>query len=131
MLTKCVTVLFLIAFSFSSCEKDKGDALVPPSPVAGKWVGVFTLNGAPTGNLAFVIKEGGLLEAQNTAGQKIGDGTWQLTNASFTATYTATTPTPTKYNFIGTLENPTKLSGAFGLGSSQVNGGFWNATKQP
>ena len=133
MLFKGLAMLLCIALSFSSCKKDKENAPPPPppSPVVGKWVGVTTYNGFPTSNLAFVIKDGGTMTVLNTAGQKIGDGDWQLNDVAFNASYTITTPALIKYNFIGTLENPTRISGAFGTGNSKVNGGFWYVTKQP
>jgi hypothetical protein len=133
MLFKSVAVILFCACTFASCKKDK-EEVVPPVPVSaiiGKWAGSTTYNGAPTGALNFVIKTGGVIEAQNGAGQKVGEGTWQLNNVAFTASYTITVPSTVKYNFIGTLENSSKLSGAYGTGNSQFNGGFWNVAKQP
>lgn len=132
MLFKSIAFVMLVAFTFASCNKDNEDMVSPVSPMVGKWVGVLTANGAPVGNLAIVIKQNGTLEAQNTAGTKIADGTWQLggsVGATFTCSYITNSATPQKYNLIGTLDSPTKMTGAYGTGSSQVNGGFWNMTK--
>ena len=134
MLFKSIAIVMLVAFTFASCKKDNDDTVVPPaSPMVGKWVGVLTANGAPVGSLNIVIKQDGTLEAQNTNGEKIADGTWQLgglAGLTFTCSYTTISPTPQKYNLLGTLDTPTKMTGAYGTGSSQVNGGFWNMSKQ-
>ena len=130
MLFKSTAMLLLIAFSFSSCKKDKENVVVPPPATVGTWIGVLTTNSAPVGSLNLVMKLDGTLEAQNTAGQKIGEGTWQLNGVNFTCSYTVGSPTPVKCNLIGTLVSPTKLNGAWGTGNSSVNGGFWNMDKQ-
>ena len=134
MLTKCVTMLLFIAFTFASCKKDKDDVAAPPvpSPVVGKWSGVMNTDGAPVGNLYLVFKQGGAMEAQNIAGQKLADGTWQLGGSAgitFSCTFTTTTSTPQKFNFLGTLVSPTLINGSWGTGNSQFNGGFFNITK--
>ena len=136
MLTKSVTVLLLIAFTFSSCKKDKDDVAAPPPPSAavGKWNGVMNTDGAPVGNLYLDIKPNGIMEAKNSAGQKLADGTWQLggsAGVTFSCTFTTTTSTPQKFNFLGSLVNPTLINGSWGTGNSQFNGGFFNVTKQP
>jgi len=133
MLFKSVAMVMLVAFTFASCKKDKDDIVPPVSPMVGKWVGALTANGASAAILAIVIKQNGTLEVQNTGGEKIADGTWQLglsASVTFTCSYTTTSATPQKYNLIGTLDTPTKMNGAYGTGSSQVNGGFWNMSKQ-
>lgn len=131
---KSIAMLMLVAFVFTSCRKDKEDTVVPPSfPMVGKWTGVLTSNGAPVGSLNIVIKQNGTIEVQNTTGEKIADGTWQLggsAGSTFTCSYTTNSATPQKYNLLGNLDTPTKMTGAYGTGNSQVNGGFWNMTKQ-
>lgn len=134
ILFKCMVMVMLAAFTFASCKKDKDDTVVSPaSPMAGKWVGILTANGAPVGYLNMVIKQNGTVEAMNSAGDKIAGGTWQLggsAGVTFTCSYTTIAATPQTYNLLGTLDTPTKMTGAFGMGSSQVNGGFWSMSKQ-
>jgi hypothetical protein len=130
LLFKSTVMLVLVAFSFSSCKKDKENVPTPPTTIEGKWIGVLKASGYADSYLSFDIKASGIVEAWNDAGQKIGDGTWQMNGATFTANYSNYAPMPKKFSFIGTLENPTKLSGAWGTGNSQTNGGFWNTVKQ-
>jgi hypothetical protein len=129
---KSFAIVLLMAFA--SCKKDKIDTVVPPtSPMVGTWVGALTTNGAPVGSLYIAVKQNGILEAQNASGQKIADGTWELggsAGSTFNCTYTTNYGTPQKYNLIGTLDAPTKMTGAFGTGSSKVNGGFWYLNKK-
>jgi hypothetical protein len=131
---KSVAMVLLMAFAFASCKKNGNDTVMPPvSPMVGKWVGMLTTNGAPAGSLYIVIKQSGILEAQNTAGQKIADGTWELggsAGTTFNCSYITNSATPQKYNLIGNLDAPTKMTGAYGTGSSKVNGGFWNMSKK-
>ncbi len=134
MLFKSIAMLMLVAFIFVSCKKDKDDTVVPPvSPMVGKWVGTLTANGAPVGSLNIIIKQNGTVEAQNNAGEKIADGTWQLGGSAgitFTCSYTTNAATPQKFNLMGSLISPTKMNGSWGTESSHFNGGFWNMTKQ-
>ena len=131
---KSIAMVMLAAFTFASCKKDKDDTVVPPaSSMVGKWGGVLTINGAPVSILNMVIKQNGTLEVNNTAGDKIADGTWQLggsAGATFTCNYITNSANPLKYNLLGNLDTPIKMTGAYGTGSSQVNGGFWNMNKQ-
>jgi len=134
MLFKSMTVLLVIAFTFSSCKKDKDDVATPSvSPVVGKWNGTFTLEGAPIGTLYLVLKQDGTAEAQNSAAQKTGEGTWKLggsAGVTFSCSF-ITVGGSQKTNLLGTLIEPTKINGSWGTGSSQFNGGFFNVTKQP
>lgn len=136
LLFKSITMVLIIAFTFSSCKKDKDDVAAPPapSPVVGKWNGVLNTDGAPVATLYLVMKEDGKMEAQNNAGQKLADGTWTLagsTGVTFSCSFTLNGPTPQQYNLLGTLIEPTKINGSWGTGNSQFNGGFFNITKQP
>ena len=135
MLFKSMTVLLVIAFTFSSCKKDKDDVVAPPavSPVVGKWIGTLTFESAPVGNVYLVIKQDGTVEAQNSAAQKTGEGTWKLggsAGVTFSCSFT-TNGGSQKTNLLGTLIEPTKINGSWGTGNSQFNGGFFNVTKQP
>ncbi len=114
------TVLF-------SCSKDKNDQ--PPATIEGRWVGTY-VNEA-SGNsfyYSFNIKPGGIIEEVNSAGQKIGEGNWEIANDILTAEYSWSNGDD--FSVIAAFyKNERKLLGDWGYGNSATNGGTWQMTK--
>ncbi|OPZ16538.1 MAG: hypothetical protein BWZ05_01860 [Bacteroidetes bacterium ADurb.BinA245] len=121
----------IFATLFASCKKDKEEVPAPSPAITGKWTGTFNAPGAPIQDpISFNIKPNGILESLDVAGVKNGEGTWELNGATFKAHFSMGSPSPVTFSYIGTVESPTKMSGAYGFNNSQTNGGFWRIEKQ-
>jgi hypothetical protein len=111
---------------FVSCKKDK---LEQQATIEGRWVGTYV--NQSSGNsfyYSFNIKPGGVIEEINQAGQKIGEGSWEMSNDILTAEYNWTNGS--KYSIIGPFDKDKgKLLGDWGYGTSATNGGTWSMQK--
>ncbi|MEO6231631.1 MAG: hypothetical protein ABJB11_11450 [Ferruginibacter sp.] len=126
---KCFAAVMIFATFLASCKKDK--EVTTSTSITGKWTGTFGAPDAIEDPIGFNIKPNGVLETLDYAGVKNGEGTWQLNGATFTAHFIMGIPGPLTFSYIGTVETPVKMSGAYGFNNSQTNGGFWQVGKQP
>lgn len=89
ILSVLVITLFLI-----SCKKDC-DTPTPTYPIEGLWIGTYTVDNLPSqGSLyySFIIKPNGEVLTEGKGGDGVtyyAAGTWELTDNTFTATYTS------------------------------------------
>ena len=132
---KLFRIVFLFAFLlsvFASCKKDKDPITVPPANAAGKYEGKYgTGNNVPSVFYSFDLKQNGTLDELDEKGEIIGTGTWKITGSSFTAS--------THYKFPATSffaltafhdASAKKLTGTWGYGSNDKDGGKWHMTKK-
>ena len=125
--SKILLAIIAITTVLFSCSKNKSD--LPPATIEGRWVGTY-VNEA-SGNsfyYSFNIKPGGIIEEINSAGQKIGEGNWEIANDILTAEYSWTNGGD--FSVIAAFyKNERKLLGDWGYGNSATNGGTWQMTK--
>ena len=112
-----LTVLF-------SCKKDNDKK----KSIEGLWEGTY-VNDA-SGNTffySFNIKPGGVIEEIDADGDKIGQGTWELENNIFSATYSW--PNGLEFSVLASYyPDQTKLLGNWGYDDSVTDGGTWEMT---
>jgi hypothetical protein len=127
-IAKIILMAAVVLTGFVSCKKDKTETS-KATTIEGVWVGSY-VNDA-SGNsffYSFNIKPGGVIEELNSAGEKLGQGTWKLENEILTATYTWTGGS--KYSILAAFyKNEGKLLGDWGYGNSTTNGGSWQMHK--
>jgi hypothetical protein len=126
-ISKIILISVIAMTAFVSCKKDKADT---QHPIEGRWVGTY-VNDA-SGNsfyYSFNIKPGGIIEEINSAGQKIGEGSWELDNDIFSAHYKWSGGS--EYSVIAAFyKSQGKLLGDWGYGDSATNGGTWQMQKK-
>lgn len=128
-IAKIMMLASLAIFTFISCKKDDE----PKSfALEGKWVGTY-VNQA-SGNSFFFslnIKPGGIIEELNQAGQKTGEGTWEIEHDILTAHYKMVAPNSQGYSIIAAFyKNNGKLLGDWGYDESATDGGTFQLSKQ-
>lgn len=126
-ISKIILIALIAATGFVSCKKDKVEKQT--TAIEGRWVGTY-VNEA-SGNsfyYSFNIKPGGIIEELNAAGQKLGQGTWELDNNILSANYSWTSGS--QYSVIAAFyKEDGKLLGDWGYGDSATNGGTWTMQK--
>jgi hypothetical protein len=122
----------LSVIAFVSCSKKDND-IKTGFPIEGNWVGKYSvLSGPYNSYYSFKIKAGGVLERQDSTGQKTGEGTWALTNANtiITGTYTLLAPSSETFSFVANFHSDTgDLDGTWGYGLKEYGGGYWFMTR--
>ena len=128
---KHLKILFLFVAStafFTSCKKEKADINITPSMVQGMYEG--TGNNAPSSFYSFNVKENGVLEELNNSGMVVGTGTWTISGETFKGKYLTVFPTAS-YSVKATFDLTTdKLTGTWGYGDSETDGGKWFMNKE-
>lgn len=132
---KVLRILLLLVFGislFSSCSKSHDPVSVPVSDLSGKYEGKFgTGTNSPSSFFGFNIKQNGTLEEISSSGEVIGTGTWTITGNNFTGSYHYIFPATSFFKVAGTYDaSSKKISGTWGYGSSDKDGGKWFMTKQ-
>jgi hypothetical protein len=131
-----ISKIMLIAFTalaaittFAACEKDKDDKT--PVAIEGRWIGTYV--NAASGNtfyFSFDIKPGGIIEEINNAGQKVGEGTWELDPATNVLMANYTWTNGQEFSIIAAFDKQNgRLLGDWGYDNSNTNGGTWEMTK--
>lgn len=128
-ISKLIIIAFVALTGFISCKKDKVEKQ-STTTIEGRWVGTY-VNDA-SGNsfyYSFNIKNGGVIEELNAAGQKLGQGTWKLENNILSAKYNWTGGNG--FSILAAFnKDQGKLLGNWGYGTSATNGGTWEMHKQ-
>src|SRR5579863_2056579 len=127
-----LTWLCIVVFLVSNCSKKSSPAPIARS-VVGYWVGKFADGGAtPTNGFAFLFRPNGTVRVyddQDTASGSATEGTYALTDSTVTTTYSnggAYGP----YNTVGVLNSTsTQISGSWGDGGTNYNGGIFYLDK--
>jgi hypothetical protein len=132
---KLLKIVFLLAFGlslFTSCKKDKDPVTVPSSQFAGIYVGKYaTGNTTPIVFFSFNIKQNGTLDELDETGQVIGTGTWTLNGNTFKATSQYVSPATNVFALIASYDaSSKKLTGTWGYGHNDKDGGKWHMTKK-
>lgn len=130
---KLSLLAFVLGTLLLSCSKDNDPVKVPPAPgIEGKWIGAYGFdNETPHVFYSFNIKPGGVIEELNQNGNSKGSGNWTLTGTTFTAHYQWKAPLSTIFTVTATYDEAThKLTGTWGYGDSDDDGGLWELTKQ-
>lgn len=132
---KLLKIVFLFALGlsvFTSCKKDKDTITVPVADIAGKYEGKFgTDNNNPSSFYSFNIKQNGTLEELSSSGEMIGTGTWTLNGNSFRGSYHYIFPATSFFVVTGTYDaHSKKITGTWGYGSNDKDGGKWHMTKK-
>ena len=127
-------ISFLFAFTLallSSCKKDKDTATVPPGSFAGKYVGKYGIgNNTPTLYFSFNLKQDGTLDELDESGAVIGKGTWSINGTSFQATSYYVAPATNFFAMTAFYDaSLKKLTGTWGYGDNDKDGGKWHMTK--
>ncbi|MBC7886352.1 MAG: hypothetical protein H7Z13_00575 [Ferruginibacter sp.] len=121
----------LSVIAFASCSKKNDD--IPLVSIEGDWVGKYSVLSGPYNNYySFKIKAGGVLELQDAAGQKTGEGSWQFSNANTVifGTYSHLPPANGKFSFIANFNSTTgKIDGTWGNDLKEYGGGYWFMNK--
>jgi hypothetical protein len=127
-ISKIILIAFVALTGFISCKKDRAEQ--KHATIEGRWVGTYVNNAS--GNsfyYSFNIKQGGVIEELNAAGQKLGQGAWELENNILTANYAW--PGGGNFSIIAAFSKEAgKLLGDWGYGDSATNGGTWQMNKQ-
>jgi len=126
-------LLCTIAFFSADCKKSNSAAAPPHRSVVGYWVGKFADGGAtPTNGFAFLFRPNGTVRVyddQDTASGSATEGTYALADSTVTTTYSnggAYGP----YNTVGVLNSTsTQISGSWGDGGTNYNGGIFYLNK--
>lgn len=127
-----IIFLYIIGVSlFTSCEKDKDTANIPPSAVQGTYKGKYgTGNNSPSSFYSLNIKSNGVLEELSSGGAVLGVGSWTISGNTFKGTYLTVLPAA-GYSVKATLDLATnRLTGTWGYGSSDSDGGKWFMIKE-
>jgi hypothetical protein len=117
---------------FYSCKKDKQETSTPATEIAAPYEGKFgTGTNTPSSFYSFNLKEDGTLEEVNNAGVVVGKGTWSIQGNSFQGYYHYLTPVTSTFSVTATYDQAAKkLSGTWGYGSSNQDGGKWFMVKK-
>jgi hypothetical protein len=128
---KFATAFLLSFLLFASCKKDKAAIELSKAEIAGVYAGKYgTGDNTPASFYSFQVKEDGTMHELNSSGQIIGTGAWTITGTSFRASYHYTFPSTSFFVASGTYDPATKkLTGTWGYGSNDSNGGKWHMTK--
>ncbi len=133
-LFKFLLIAFLSAALFTACNKDKDDTVIniPASELTGVFEGKFgTGSNNPSSFYSFNIKADGTMEELGSGGTVNGTGTWTITGNVFRATHHYTFPATSFFVTTGVYDPATKtISGTWGYGSSDSDGGKWYMTKK-
>ncbi|HVF81635.1 MAG TPA: hypothetical protein VM884_06860 [Flavisolibacter sp.] len=122
----------LITNVFLACKKDKPDVVLSKAEVAGIYEGKFgTGANNPSSFYSFNLKEDGTMVELGNTGAVKGTGTWTLKGNTVTATHKYTFPANAFFISTGTYEaGERKITGTWGYGSSDNDGGKWYMTKK-
>lgn len=131
---KRLQFLFLFVMScglFTACKKDKDPINIPASMIEGAYKGKYgTGSNNPSSFYSFNLKTNGILEEVNNTGTVVGTGTWSISGETFKAKYLTTLPAAS-YSVKATFDVATdKLTGTWGYGNSETDGGKWFMEKQ-
>jgi hypothetical protein len=128
---KFSTIAFVLLTTFTACSKSNNSTPAAAGGIEGIWSGTYDHLGATTKYYySFNIKAGGIIEELSGNGTKKASGTWKLEGNTLIAEYTNVPPSTSKYAVLATFDkNKMKLSGTWGYGSSDYDGGYWTMTK--
>lgn len=117
---------------FVACKKDKQDTAVTKAEVAGIYEGKYgTGNNNPSSFYSFNLKADGTMEELNGDGSVKGTGTWTLNGNIVTATHKYQFPANAFFISTGVYDaGAKKISGTWGYGSSDNDGGKWYMTRK-
>lgn len=132
---RILTTVFLSVFfiaSITSCSKDKDPVSVPTTEFAGKYVGKYgTGNNTPSVFFSFNLKQNGTLEELDETGEVIGTGAWSISGNTFHGTSHYIFPLTNFFALTANYEaSKKKLTGTWGYGNNDKDGGKWYMTKQ-
>lgn len=119
-------------FLLTSCKKDKAEVNIPAAEVAGVYLGKYgTGSNTPSSFYSFSIYADGTMQEINSNGQVVGTGTWTINGNVFRASYHYLFPLTAYFVATGTYDATSKkITGTWGYGSSESDGGKWHMTKQ-
>lgn len=132
---KRLQFIFLFVLStvlFTACKKDKNDPEVSSGEVAATYEGKFgTGNNSPSSFFSFNVKPDGVLEELNSSGSVKGKGIWTISGNTFQGTTHDLFPVTNFYSYRATYDAATKkLTGTWGYGNNETDGGQWHMTKK-
>lgn len=125
--------LFVLCIGlFSACKKDEVEQPVTSSGVAGLYEGKYGLgSGSSVVFFSFNLKPDGVLEELDETGAIIGKGIWTITGKNFYGTSNYLPPATNKFAVKATYDaTAKKLTGTWGYGNNDANGGNWHMTKK-
>lgn len=119
-------------FLLTSCKKDKAQVNISATEVAGVYIGKYgTGNNNPSSFYGFNLSANGNMQEINSGGEVIGTGTWTINGTTFRATYHYTFPATAFFVATGMYDPSTKkITGTWGYGNSDSDGGKWHMTKK-
>ncbi|HUR32086.1 MAG TPA: hypothetical protein VMZ69_11695 [Saprospiraceae bacterium] len=120
-------------FTFIACNNDDND-IDAETVLVGEWDGEYSFQSGPFNNfLSFDFKPGGVLDQLDQAGLKIGEGTWEFSNADtlILGTYILLPPVSDTFSFIANFEKEEEnINGTWGYGQQQYAGGYFRIDKE-
>lgn len=125
--------LFVLgATVFTACKKEKNEPQVSSGDVAATYEGKYgTGNNTPTAFFSFNAKADGVLEELTNTGSLKGKGVWSISGNTFQGTTHDIFPVTNFYSYRATYDAATKkLTGTWGYGNSETDGGQWYMTKK-
>ncbi|MBC7902969.1 MAG: hypothetical protein H7Y27_06085 [Gemmatimonadaceae bacterium] len=128
---KAIITGLVLLISFASCSKSKEQKPGPAATIEGVWTGKFSVLSDPyNGQFSFRFKAGGILERLDANGTKIGDGTWEFYNDNKSITGKYSVIGGSSFAIIANFDKAnSKLTGTWGTGTSDYNGGYWYMNK--
>ena len=128
---KISLLLALLVTGIFSCKKDD-PASTPALAIVSIYEGKYgTGNNDPSAYFSFNVKADGTLEELNSVGAVIGTGTWSISGSIFQGTYQYLPPFTSSFKVSAQYEASTKkLTGTWGYGTSNSDGGKWYMNKK-